>query len=171
MAKLRLRGISRPSAIIAAHRENQKRSQSIQKRKRSASRSRSRSRSPIRSPKRLHVERAKTMRVHKPKNLAVVPRREISLHNNVKDRLSLKRGLLLAEELKLKRADASLQANTIVRVIAPTQPRGPLSRVNGMVGKVVGFKEKGENTMAIVNINVDNRTSNHIIPYNYIRIL
>lgn len=164
LARLRLQGISRPSAILMAHREKERRSKSIQKRKRSTS--------PKRSPKAAHIKRAKTMRNNKKhKHLKEVARGSISLQNSVKDRLSLKRGLQLAKELNLKLADKSLANSEIVRVIAPTQPRGPLSRVNGMVGKVVGFKEKGGNDLVIISVNIDGRTAKYHIPYAYVRLI
>jgi len=108
----------------------------------------------------------------KQKNLVKVPRGSVSLHNNVKDRLSLKKGLQLAKDLGLKRVDdGGVPAGAVIRIIAPTQPRGPLTRVNGMTGKVVGFKEKGGNELVIVDVNVGGRNAKHYVPYSYICLL
>ena len=165
MARLRLQGISRPSAIIMAHRESQQRSKSIQKRKRSVS--------PKKSPRNGHIKRAQTMRTSKKHKhrLVEIPRSTLSLQNSVKDRLSLKKGLQLADDLNLKLASKPLSVNMVVRVIAPTQPRGPLSRVNGMVGKVVGFKEKSGHDLVNISINIDGRTAKYHVPYTYIRLI
>ena len=108
----------------------------------------------------------------KQRRLLEIPRGAQSLHNNIKNRLSLKKGLQLAKDLKLDPilSCQSISADTIVRIIAPTQPRGPLSRVNGMVGKVVEFKKKGINYLVVVTININGKTSKYHVPYSFIRI-